>query len=205
MGVYNTIDNTDTIGMTTIILIVILVILGIAVYVGQAIFLNLLNQKIKDKKTWKAWVPLVNLYLLGELTFNSNTAGYVLVAVPIIFSLIDHSVIGTFIIIGVYIYAIARYLTTLKEEHEELSPKMNISTTEKEKNPFKIKKPKLARFEKKEDNKKTEDEKEEPQQYQSQQPMNANNVKESNNVFDNRPGLNSSSSNSSSLQDLYRK
>ena len=202
MGVYNTIDTNDTMSMTQTILIVILVILLIVLHIGQAIFLNLFNKKVNKKNAWISWIPIICLYFLGELTFNSTIAGYILIAIPIIFYFIDNLIIGIMIIIGIYVYAIIKYIALNKEEKEALTPKMT-TTSVSEKNPFEIKKPKLAKFEKPKEEPKKE-ETEEPQQYQSQQPMNANSFKENNNGFDNRGGL-GSSSNSSSLQDLYRK
>ena len=124
MGVYNTIDTNDTMSMTQTILIVILVILLIVLHIGQAIFLNLFNKKVNKKNAWISWIPIICLYFLGELTFNSTIAGYILIAIPIIFYFIDNLIIGIMIIIGVYIYAMIRYITLNKEEKESLTPKI---------------------------------------------------------------------------------
>lgn len=56
--------------ITSIVLIIIYIILGI--------YLNKLNYILYGKKTPMAWIPIVNIYLLGKLTFN-KIVGWILI------------------------------------------------------------------------------------------------------------------------------
>ena len=79
MGIYNTLDDSvNSISTVGIVIIIFTLLIAIALYIAQALFLNHFNKYTRGKGTWQAWVPIANLYLLGDLTFN-NIVGWILV------------------------------------------------------------------------------------------------------------------------------
>lgn len=58
--------------------VIVIFILGIGIYIAQAIFLNKFNRLVNGKGTAMAWIPIFNIYLLGKLTVN-KLVGWVLV------------------------------------------------------------------------------------------------------------------------------
>ncbi len=192
MGIYNTLDDSvNKISTIGIVIIIVVLLLAIALYIAQALFLNKFNKYTRGKGTWQAWVPIANLYLLGDLTFN-NIVGWILV----ILSFVKPESLNTlynFVIIGFYIYAIVKYIMLKKEEQQSAIPKM-VTATNTVKPKKQIKTPNIEK-----------EQQEIPQEYQSQQPMTAptENTK-SNFDFTSQPKQNYNNS-SDSLQSLYNR
>ena len=53
-----------------VVISIIIGLLAIFLYVIYAVFLNKLNKAMHGKTTWMAWVPIINIYLLGKLTVH---------------------------------------------------------------------------------------------------------------------------------------
>ena len=220
MGVYNTLDDSiNRISTIGIVIIIVVLLLAIVLYIAQALFLNKFNKYTRGKGTWQAWVPIANLYLLGDLTFN-NIVGWILV----ILSFIKPESLNTlynFVIVGFYIYAIVKYIMLKREEQQSSIPKMvtaasalkvnnqvkkaEVNETQKEENkdnPTKNFTDKLKHFSIK---KQKEEPEQQPQEYQSQQPMSAPKEENKSNFdFTSQPKQNYNDS-SDSLQSLYNR
>lgn len=124
------------------VLMVIVGLIGLAVYYFTAKFLNDFNIFVYGKTTIMAWVPISNVYLLGKLAVN-EIVGWILVAFSFVASIsVDVSKDGVYqfdiprqenfivviiyyvILIGLYIYAYVKY-SKLKKNNPEgfISPK----------------------------------------------------------------------------------
>ncbi len=68
-----------------LIIILVMAILLLVYYILKGILLTKLGKLKKDKKVWFAWVPILNTYYLGKLTFN-KTVGAILVALNVLTS-----------------------------------------------------------------------------------------------------------------------
>lgn len=68
-----------------LIIILVMVIVLLVYYILKGVLLTKLGKLKKDKKVWFAWVPILNTYYLGKLTFN-KTVGAILVALNILTS-----------------------------------------------------------------------------------------------------------------------
>lgn len=68
-----------------LIIILVMVIVLLVYYILKGILLTKLGKLKKDKKVWFAWVPILNTYYLGKLTFN-KTVGAILVALNVLTS-----------------------------------------------------------------------------------------------------------------------
>lgn len=68
-----------------LIIILVMAIVLLVYYILKGILLTKLGKLKKDKKVWFAWVPILNTYYLGKLTFN-KTVGAILVALNILTS-----------------------------------------------------------------------------------------------------------------------
>ena len=68
----------DNILEMAFMLLVITAIVLIIIYIILGIYLNKLNYILYGKKTPMAWIPIVNIYLLGKLTFN-KIVGWILI------------------------------------------------------------------------------------------------------------------------------
>ena len=220
MGIYNTLDDSiNRISTIGIVIIIVVLLLAIVLYIAQALFLNKFNKYTRGKSTWQAWVPIANLYLLGDLTFN-NIVGWILV----ILSFIKPESLNTlynFVIVGFYIYAVVKYIMLKREEQQSAIPKMvtaasalkvnnqvkkaEVNETQKEENkdnPTKNFTDKLKHFSIK---KQKEEPEQQPQEYQSQQPMSAPKEENKSNFdFTSQPKQNYNDS-SDSLQSLYNR
>lgn len=136
---------TSTFQVLSSFLILILVIV-IAIYIAIGIFLNKFNKLVYGKGTPMAFIPLVNIYLLGKLTI-SKPVGLILVFVPILTGTLTTNINGeentyslfpadisskinlvvSIVTLGLLIYAIFLYFK-LKKEKENGT---NISKEEK--------------------------------------------------------------------------
>lgn len=68
-----------------LIIILVMVIVLLVYYILKGVLLTKLGKLKKDKKVWFAWVPILNTYYLGKLTFN-KTVGAILVALNVLTS-----------------------------------------------------------------------------------------------------------------------
>lgn len=66
-----------------LIIILVMVIVLLVYYILKGVLLTKLGKLKKDKKVWFAWVPILNTYYLGKLTFN-KTVGAILVALNVL-------------------------------------------------------------------------------------------------------------------------
>ena len=99
-------------------------IIGAAIYVAVAIFLNKLNKLIYGKGTPMAFIPIANVYLLGKLTLNKIGGLALIITYFIMWGcvLIDNTANGLLhafmtiivfiyyaIVLVLFIYAIIKY------------------------------------------------------------------------------------------------
>ncbi len=110
-------------------------IIAIAIYIAVGIFLNKFNKLVYGKGTPMAFIPIVNIYLLGKLTFNKKVG--LIITVPIIltgtfnitvngvetsYTLFPDNIsnmvsnIFSLIYLGLFIYAIYLYFKLKKEK-----------------------------------------------------------------------------------------
>lgn len=68
-----------------LIIVLVMVIVLLVYYILKGVLLTKLGKLKKDKKVWFAWVPILNTYYLGKLTFN-KTVGAILVALNVLTS-----------------------------------------------------------------------------------------------------------------------
>lgn len=126
--------------------IVLLAIL-IVVYVIQGIILSKLNKEIYGKGTPMAWIPIVNIYLLGKLTIN-KLVGWILIGCVFLTTTYTTTVNGieetytilpenisslvstlySIVVIVLYIYAIIKYNKLKREKGNQI---LEISKQEK--------------------------------------------------------------------------
>lgn len=66
-----------------LIIILVMVIVLLVYYILKGVLLTKLGKLKNDKKVWFAWVPILNTYYLGKLTFN-KTVGAILVALNVL-------------------------------------------------------------------------------------------------------------------------
>lgn len=59
-------------------LIIVLLVVALVLYVLGAIGLSGIAKQTKTKSSWMAWVPVVNIYLIGKIAFNKGI-GWVLI------------------------------------------------------------------------------------------------------------------------------
>lgn len=71
-----------SIGILIVIALVVLAII-ITVYVVMGIYLNRLNDVENGRKTCFAWIPVLNVYLLGKLAVN-KFVGWLMVLAPLL-------------------------------------------------------------------------------------------------------------------------
>ena len=133
--------------LTMIMSTIILLIIGIVIYVIQAIFLNKFNKLVYGKGSLLAWIPFANYYLLGKLTVN-KIVGWILVLINAltikvtttlngvettssIFPENIHSIVSKIIqiiTIGFYIYAIIKYFK-LKKDNKKNKEQVTSTTS----------------------------------------------------------------------------
>ena len=151
---YTTINMDDTFtGMFQFLAtyLIILLVIVIVIYIVIGIFLNKLNKLKYGKGTPMAFIPFVNIYLLGKLTI-SKTVGLILVFVPLLtgtfttnlngeentYSILPADIsskinsVVSLVTLGLLIYAIVLYYRLKKEKKsgtnvvtQEKSPLVN--------------------------------------------------------------------------------
>lgn len=89
----------DTMMKWGMAILVVFVIVAIAIYVVSAIFLNKFSMQVQNKRSAKAWIPVVNLYLLGKL-LKGKGLGWALVIAQIIVSILTSTITTTITING---------------------------------------------------------------------------------------------------------
>ena len=115
----------------------VFLIITIVIYIAVGIFLNKFNRLVYGKGTPMAFIPIVNIYLLGKLTFNKKV-GLIITIVPIIltgtlnitvngvetsYTLFPDNIgniisnIFSLIYLGLFIYAIYLYFKLKKEKN----------------------------------------------------------------------------------------
>lgn len=115
--------------------IIVILVIVIALYITIGIFLNKFNKLVYGKATPMAFIPLVNVYLLGKLTI-SKPVGLVLAIIPLLtgtlttningeentYSLFPSDIsskinlIASIVTLGLLIYAIFLYFKSKKEK-----------------------------------------------------------------------------------------
>ena len=121
-----------------ILILAIIAIFVIGIYVLEGIFLTKFNKLVYKKGTPMAWIPIVNLYLLGKLTFNKIVGWILVIALflnvrftvtignqTISKSLLPDSIASIFSVVynlavlGIFIYAIIKYFNLKKTQNSE--------------------------------------------------------------------------------------
>ncbi len=121
-----------------ILILAIIAIFAIGIYVLEGIFLTKFNKLVYKKGTPMAWIPIVNLYLLGKLTFNKIVGWILVIALflnvrftvtignqTISKSLLPDSIASIFSVVynlavlGIFIYAIIKYFNLKKTQNSE--------------------------------------------------------------------------------------
>lgn len=62
-----------------IILLVLVCVVVVPGYIAFCIFLNKFNKQVEGKGTAKAWIPVVNMYVLGKLLINKGFGWAILI------------------------------------------------------------------------------------------------------------------------------
>ncbi len=76
-----------------------------------------LNKKMYREKSIMAWIPIVNIYLLGKLTINKIVGILLILGLIIVFCFdvpFIMSILYVIILIVIYIYAIIKYIKLKK-------------------------------------------------------------------------------------------
>lgn len=116
-----------------VITLIVIVVVGGACYIALGIFLNKLNKLMYGKGTPMAWIPVINIYLLGKLTI-SKVVGWLLVLCIFATGTVTTTINGVettktilpedlnsilskvypIVILGLTIYAIVKYISLKK-------------------------------------------------------------------------------------------
>lgn len=116
--------------------LIIFIIIFIAIYIAVGIFLNKFNKLVYGKGTPMAFIPIVNIYLLGKLTVG-KPVGLILVFVPFLTGTLTTNINGVentytllpadisnkismivnIVTFGLFIYAIFLYFKLKKEKN----------------------------------------------------------------------------------------
>lgn len=73
-----------------------------------------LNKIMYYEKSIIAWIPILNIYLLGKLTINDLIGKLLIIGLVISFNWDITSVLYCIIVVGLYIYAIVKYIKLKK-------------------------------------------------------------------------------------------
>ena len=121
-------------------LAVVMLILALFMYIVQGIFLTKLNKLMYGKGSALAWIPVVNVYLLGKLTIN-KIAGWILLIATFCTTTFTSTINGiektssiipaplnktvsnilSIVEFGLLIYAIIKYFNLKKQYSSEVS------------------------------------------------------------------------------------
>lgn len=142
-------NSLETIIASSIAYVLIFFAVLIVIYILFGIFLNKLNKLVYGKGTPMAFIPFVNIYLLGKLAVN-KLVGYILVILVILnseFSITINnktssaailpedirnvvSIIYSVLVLGLFIYAIVKYFKLKKANTSSNTKKEDNSKTE---------------------------------------------------------------------------
>ena len=142
-------NSLETIIASSIAYVLIFFAVLIVIYILFGIFLNKLNKLVYGKGTPMAFIPFVNIYLLGKLAVN-KLVGYILVILVILnseFSITINnetsaaailpedirnvvSIIYSVLVLGLFIYAIVKYFKLKKANTGSNTKKEDNSKTE---------------------------------------------------------------------------
>ncbi|MEG2550594.1 MAG: hypothetical protein RSA06_07120 [Erysipelotrichaceae bacterium] len=115
--------------------LIVILLVALAIYIVSAIFLNKFNKLVYGKGTAMAWIPILDIYLLGKLTVN-KWVGWVLVICVFLKDTYTTTVNGVestrgilpegirnvvstiygLAVLGLFIYAIIKYNKLKKEK-----------------------------------------------------------------------------------------
>ena len=126
---------------TMMIFALVILVIVIVIFIAQAIFLNKLSKLKTGKKSVAAWIPIGNIYAVGKITIN-KWVGLVVMILYLLsgektattsttingvtnessksFTLLPRFVgtILSFVILGLYIYAIYQFIMLKKQQKE---------------------------------------------------------------------------------------
>lgn len=142
-------NSLETIIASSIAYVLIFFAVLIVIYILFGIFLNKLNKLVYGKGTPMAFIPFVNIYLLGKLAVN-KLVGYILVILVILnseFSITINnetssaailpedirnvvSIIYSVLVLGLFIYAIVKYFKLKKVNTSSNTEEEDNSKTE---------------------------------------------------------------------------
>ncbi len=142
-------NSLETIIASSIAYVLIFFAVLIVIYILFGIFLNKLNKLVYGKGTPMAFIPFVNIYLLGKLAVN-KLVGYILVILVILnseFSITINnetsaaailpedirnvvSIIYSVLVLGLFIYAIVKYFKLKKANTSSNTKEEDNSKTE---------------------------------------------------------------------------
>lgn len=142
-------NSLETIIASSIAYVLIFFAVLIVIYILFGIFLNKLNKLVYGKGTPMAFIPFVNIYLLGKLAVN-KLVGYILVILVILnseFSITINnetssaailpedirnvvSIIYSVLVLGLFIYAIVKYFKLKKVNTSSNTKEEDNSKTE---------------------------------------------------------------------------